>query len=70
MKIEAVISSETSANYRITRRHIPDDGNLHRHSCEDLKLKLKTFLYHLGFEVLTAVVMKSFMGYNALSVDC
>jgi hypothetical protein len=30
-------SSETSVNTRSTRRHIPDDGILHSHGCENLK---------------------------------
>jgi hypothetical protein len=38
LKIEAICSSETSAeSQRTTRRHIPEDGTLHNHRCENLK---------------------------------
>jgi hypothetical protein len=36
--MEAICSSETSVDIqRTTRRYIPEDGNLHNHSSENLK---------------------------------
>jgi hypothetical protein len=37
LKMEAIRSSETSVHTRSTRRHIPEDGILHSHCCENLK---------------------------------
>jgi hypothetical protein len=37
LKMEALRSSETSDHTRSTRRHIPEDGILHSHRCENLK---------------------------------
>jgi hypothetical protein len=37
LKMEAICSSETSANKIPTRRHIPEDGILHSHRRENLK---------------------------------
>jgi hypothetical protein len=37
LKMEAKRSSETSAHTKYTRRHIPEDGNLHNHRHENLK---------------------------------
>jgi hypothetical protein len=34
---EAMHSSETSVLARATRRHVPEDGILHNHRCENLK---------------------------------
>jgi hypothetical protein len=36
-KMEAIRSSETSVHTRSTGRHIPEDGILHSHCCENLK---------------------------------
>jgi hypothetical protein len=36
-KMEAIRSSETLAHTRYTRRHIPEDGILHSHRCENIK---------------------------------
>jgi hypothetical protein len=35
--MEAIRSSETSVHTRSTQRHIPEDGILHSHRCENLK---------------------------------
>jgi hypothetical protein len=35
--MEAIYSPETSVHTRSTRRHIPEDGILHSHRCENLK---------------------------------
>jgi hypothetical protein len=37
LKMEAILSSETSVHTRSTHRHIPEDGILHSHRCENLK---------------------------------
>jgi hypothetical protein len=37
LMMEAMRSSETSVLIRVTRRNIPGDGNLHRHSRGNLK---------------------------------
>jgi hypothetical protein len=37
VKMEAILSSETSVNVRYTQRHIPEDDILHSHRCENLK---------------------------------
>jgi hypothetical protein len=35
--MEAIISSETSVITRVTGPHVPEDGVLHSHSCENLR---------------------------------
>jgi hypothetical protein len=38
LKMEVMRSSETSANfYQTTWRNIPEDNNLHKHGCQNLK---------------------------------
>jgi hypothetical protein len=37
LKMEAIRSSEMSVYTRSTQRHIPEDGILHSHRCENLK---------------------------------
>jgi hypothetical protein len=37
LKMEAIHSSETWIHTRSARRHIPEDGILHRHRCENFK---------------------------------
>jgi hypothetical protein len=37
LNMEAIFSCETSVHTRSTRRHIPEDGILHRHRHENLK---------------------------------
>jgi hypothetical protein len=37
LKMEAIRSTETSVHTRSTRRHIPEDGILHSHRCENFK---------------------------------
>jgi hypothetical protein len=37
LNMEVIYSSETWAHTRSTRRHIPEDGILPRHLCENLK---------------------------------
>jgi hypothetical protein len=43
LKMEATRSSETSVHTRSTRRHIPEDGILHSHRCENLKSYLPIY---------------------------
>jgi hypothetical protein len=46
LKMEAIFSSEMSVDtQRTTRRHIPEDGTLHNHRCENLKSCKIYFLY-------------------------
>jgi hypothetical protein len=35
--LEAIYSSATSVLRRASQRHIPEDGIIHSHSCENLK---------------------------------
>jgi hypothetical protein len=37
LKMEAIRSSEMSVHISSTRHHIPEDGILHSHRCENLK---------------------------------
>jgi hypothetical protein len=37
LKIEAILSAETSVHTRSTQRYIPEDDILHSHSCENVK---------------------------------
>jgi hypothetical protein len=37
LKMEAILSSETSVHTRSTQRHMPEDGILHNHLCENFK---------------------------------
>jgi hypothetical protein len=49
--MEETCSSETSVLTRATRRHIPEDGTLHNHSSENLKivqLKWSSHSHHLS----------------------
>jgi hypothetical protein len=45
--MEAIRSSETSVHTRFTRRHIPENGILHSHRCENLKSYLENFALFL-----------------------
>jgi hypothetical protein len=44
-QMEAMLSSQTSALARTTRRHIPEDGILHSHRRENLKSYLLSQYY-------------------------
>jgi hypothetical protein len=37
LMMEAILTSETMAVTRVTGRHIPEDGFIHSHRCENLK---------------------------------
>jgi hypothetical protein len=37
LMMQAISSSETPVPIRVTRRHIPEDGNLHSHRRENFK---------------------------------
>jgi hypothetical protein len=55
LKIEAICSSETSADFQRTiQRHIPDGSTLHNHRCENLRSYLfqKCPLIHACCSVL------------------
>jgi hypothetical protein len=45
LKMEAIRSFETSVHTRSTRRHIPEDGILHIHRCENLRSYMKYIVY-------------------------
>jgi hypothetical protein len=40
LKMEEIRSSETSVHARSTRCHIPEDGILHSHHCENLESEI------------------------------
>jgi hypothetical protein len=44
LKMEAIRPSKTSVHTRSTRRHIPEDGILHSHHCENLKSYKKNLI--------------------------
>jgi hypothetical protein len=46
LKVEAIHSSETSVHARSSWRHIPEDGILHSHRCENLKSYMAYISYH------------------------
>jgi hypothetical protein len=46
LKMEMIRSSETSVHTRSTQRHIPEDGILHSHCCENLKSYIKNIHSH------------------------
>jgi hypothetical protein len=46
LKFEAIHSSKTSVHTRSTRRHIPEDGILHSHHCENLKSYILILFSH------------------------
>jgi hypothetical protein len=74
LMIEAVSTSETSVNfYQTTRRNIPENSHLHTRRRENLKSQLQSVYlkereretkYQVGFEVLTAVSMKTVNFYQ------
>jgi hypothetical protein len=48
LKMEAKCSSEISVDFqRTTDRHIPEDGTLHNHRCENLKYYNQVFIESL-----------------------
>jgi hypothetical protein len=50
LKMEAIWSFETSADFqRTTRRYIPEDGTLHNHRCENLKCYITFNLFNTIF---------------------
>jgi hypothetical protein len=61
LKMEAIRSSETSVHFRrSTRRHIPEDGILHSHHCENLKsykINIKHICYNTGCSVHKANIL-------------
>jgi hypothetical protein len=38
LKMETILYSETSVHTRSTRRHVPEDGILYSHLCENLRV--------------------------------
>jgi hypothetical protein len=45
LNLEKISSSETSALTRAMRRHIPEEGILHSHLCENLKAYMRVVFY-------------------------
>jgi hypothetical protein len=66
MNMVATRSSETSVHARSTRRHIPEDGILHSHRCENLK-PYKIFLFHFKFFKSVFLVLGYKVSYRRLS---
>jgi hypothetical protein len=50
--MEAICSSETSADTQLTaRRYIAEDGTLHNHRCENLKSYLEELIFQIIFPI-------------------
>jgi hypothetical protein len=45
LKMEAMLSSDTSVKARSTQRHIPEDDILNSHGCENLKSYVLKYSY-------------------------
>jgi hypothetical protein len=61
LNMEAISSSKTSVHTRSTRRHIPEDGILHSHRCENLKsYKLNICLFVCLLDCFMKLVYKEF----------
>jgi hypothetical protein len=56
LNMEAIRSSETSVYTRSTRLHIPEDGILHSHHCENLKSYDSKSSLNQGFGTLGSVI--------------
>jgi hypothetical protein len=67
LKMEAICSSETSAEtQRTTRRHTPEDYTLHNHGCENLKSYNQNFLcLSCALFLIIVVVIKQNIGQMA-----
>jgi hypothetical protein len=59
LKMEAARSSETSVHTRSTWRHIPEDGILHSHRRENLKLMLSSYAVYVQDQGNVSVFMRS-----------
>jgi hypothetical protein len=49
LKMEAIRSSKTSVDTRSTQLHIPENGILHSHLCENLKSSIVSELFEVFF---------------------
>jgi hypothetical protein len=58
LKMETIRSSETSVHTRSTRRHIPEDGILHSHRCENLESYLRKIVVK-NFVTYTRIILLS-----------
>jgi hypothetical protein len=67
LKMEALRSAETSVHTRSTRRHIPEDGILLSHRCENLKSYIIYVIFTLVQYVLSTLNSKKKLNSVACS---
>jgi hypothetical protein len=65
VKMEAIRFFETSVHTRPTRRHIPEDGILQNHGCENLK----SYIYEQSHVCFKYCVVTSIMGMEVSVAD-
>jgi hypothetical protein len=64
LKMEETRSSETSVHTRYTRRHIPEDGILHRHLREHFKSCIRYGAPYTGSDTTSNIMRKLTLAMN------
>jgi hypothetical protein len=73
LKMEAIRSSEMSVHIRSTQRHIPEDGILHSHRCENLKSYISLWIWVVditSLKNLSACDMSDRVFLISKEIDC